>query len=448
MTVKGTAVIDGIRANIDIVQPSGGGVAQRGVTFTLSEKELSAQAPDLKGLLRGSISVVVADAGPEGQSVEIDLTKASLTVPGIGWTKGAGVAAAARFRLLGRGGEKDIRDFVFESEGAKVAGSLALDAKGGLLSASFGTFALRPGDNAAVEIKRGQGGGYGVLVRGARLDGRGLIKQTAAGGGKESKDPLAMPIDLEAQLERLVGYNGTNIDGLRLKGRLLGGAPRTLTASGRIGSADLQIALKPDGDARTLTVTAGDAGGLLRFLDYYGKMRGGRANVEARIGEGSSQGRASVREFQITEDPKLSRLIETAAQNPGGRNGRSGGSGTVVPASATSFDRLTVDFRLSGGVLTIEDAVLRGPGSGGTATGTVRLDTGRIAISGTYIPIFAINNLFGRIPVLGEILGGGRDGGLFGITFKLDGPLADPALSFNPISSITPGIFRRIFEYQ
>jgi hypothetical protein len=448
MTVKGTAVIDGIRANIDIVQPSGGGVAQRGVTFTLSEKELSAQAPDLQGLLRGSISVVVADAGPEGQSVEIDLTKASLTVPGIGWTKGAGVAAAARFRLLGREGAKDIRDFVFESEGARVAGSLALDAKGGLLNASFGTFALRPGDSAAVEIKRGQGGGYGVVVRGARLDGRGLIKQTAAGGGKESKDPLGMPIDLEAQLERLVGYNGTNIDGLRLKGRLLGGAPRTLTASGRIGPADLQIALKPDGDARTLTVTAGDAGGLLRFLDYYGKMRGGRANVEARIGERASQGRASVREFQITEDPKLSRLIETAAQNPGGRNGRSGGSSAVVPASATSFDRLTVDFRLSGGVLTIEDAVLRGPGSGGTATGTVRLDTGRIAISGTYIPIFAINNLFGRIPVLGEILGGGRDGGLFGITFKLDGPLADPALSFNPISSITPGIFRRIFEYQ
>jgi hypothetical protein len=447
MSAKGTAVIDGIRANIDVVQPSGGGTGQRGVTFTLSEKELKAQAPDLNGILQGSISVELSDSGENGQSVDIDLTKASLTIPGIGWTKGAGVAAKARFRLVGREGAKTINDLVFEAEGVRVAGSLSIDAKGALASASFGTFSLRPGDSATVDIKRGQGGSYAITVRGARLDGRGLLKQLSA-GGKGGKEPLTMPIDVDAQIERLIGYNSTSIDGFRAKARVQGSGPRSVTVSGRIGAADLQIALKPDGDARVLSVTAGDAGGLLRFLDYYGKMRGGRGTVEARLGERGAQGRASIRDFQIVEDPKLARLIETAAKNGGGRNARAGGSSAPVPASATSFDRLTLDFRLTDGVLSIEDAVLRGAGSGGTATGTVRLDTGRISISGTYIPIFAINNLFGRIPVLGEILGGGRDGGLFGITFKLDGPIADPTLSFNPISSITPGIFRRIFEYQ
>ncbi len=447
MSAKGTAVIDGIRANIDVVQPSGGGEAKRGVTFTLSEKELKAQAPGLDGILQGSISVEVADASAGGQSVTVDLTKASLMIPGIGWTKGAGVAADATFRLVGREGAKDIRDLVFQSEGVKVAGSASLDAKGGLTAASFATFSLRPGDSASVDVQRGKGGAYAITVRGARFDGRGLIKQMS-GGDKGGKDKLAMPIDVDAQLERLIGYNGVSIDGLRAKARIQGSGPRSVTVSGRIGGADMQIALKPDGDVRTLSVTSGDAGGLLRFLDFYGKMRGGRGTVEARISEGGTQGRASIREFQIVEDPKLARLIETAAQSRGGRNGRSGGGQTQIPASATSFDRLTLDFRLANGVMAIEDAVLRGPGSGGTATGTVRLDTGRISIAGTYIPIFAINNLFGRIPVLGEILGGGRDGGLFGITFKLDGPIADPTLSFNPISSITPGIFRRIFEYQ
>jgi hypothetical protein len=447
MSAKGTAVIDGIRANIDVVQPSGGGAAKRGVTFTLSEKELKAQAPGLDGFLQGAISVQVADAGPDGQSIAVDLTKASLTIPGVGWTKGVGVAAEATFRMTGRDGAKEIRDLIFQSEGARVAGSLTLDAKGGLTTASFGTFSLRPGDSAAVDVKREKGGAYAISVRGARLDGRGLIKQMS-GGSKGGKDQPTMPIDVDAQLQRLIGYNGVSIEGLRAKARVQGSGPRSVDVSGRIGGADLQIALKPDGDARTLSVTAGDAGGLLRFLDFYGTMLGGRGTVEARIAEGGSKGRASIREFQIVEDPKLARLIETAAKNQGSRSGRSGASQAKIPASATSFDRLTLDFRLNDGVLTIEDAVLRGAGSGGTATGTVRLDTGRISISGTYIPIFAINNLFGRIPVLGEILGGGRDGGLFGITFKLDGPIADPALSFNPISTITPGIFRRIFEYQ
>jgi hypothetical protein len=453
MSAKGTAVIDGIAATVDVVQPTGGGAAaRRGVTFTLSEKELQAQAPGLDGILRGSISVVVADGGPDGQSVDVDLSKASLTIPGIGWTKGAGVAAEASFRLVGRSGAKDVRDLVFKSEGVTVSGALSLDAKGALTSASFGTFSLRPGDKASVDVKRGQGGGYAVTVRGSRLDGRGLLKQL--GGGKGAADKgggdkgLGMPIDVDAEIDQFVGYGGVSLAAMRAKARIAAGGPRSLTVSGRIAASDVQIAMKPDGDARTLSVTAGDAGGFLRFLDLYGKMRGGKGTVEARLGERSSQGRASVRNFQIVEDPKLARLIETAAQSRSGRNPRSGSGQVQIPASATSFDRLTLDFRLADSVLTIEDAVLHGPGSGGTATGTIRLDTSRISISGTYIPIFAINNLFGRIPVLGEILGGGRDGGLFGITFKLTGPIADPALSFNPISSITPGIFRRIFEYQ
>lgn len=451
MTAKGSAKIDGISANIDVTQPSGGGAVQRGVTFTLSEAELKAQAPDLQGILKGSISVSVDDAGADGQAVQVDLTKASLTVPGVGWTKGAGVAANVSFRLVGRPNGKDIRDLAFKSEGATVAGSLSLDAKGGLTSASFGTFSLRPGDKASVDLKRGRGGSYAVTVRGAQLDGRGLLKQLSAGGktGKGDKGALDVPVDVDAQLDELVGYGGISLSGLRAKVGLQAGAPRSLSVSGRIGKSDLQIVMKPDGDVRTLSVNTGDTGRFLRFLDLYNTMRGGKGTVEARIDARASKGRASIRDFQIVEDPKLSQLIETAAKTrPTGRNGRSGAAAAPIPSSATSFDRLTLDFRLADGVLSIEDGVLRGPGSGGTASGTVRLDTGRIAISGTFIPIFALNNLFGRIPVLGEILGGGRDGGLFGITFKLDGPIADPALSFNPISTITPGIFRRIFEYQ
>ena len=38
--------------------------------------------------------------------------------------------------------------------------------------------------------------------------------------------------------------------------------------------------------------------------------------------------------------------------------------------------------------------------------------------------------------------------GLVGITYKITGPLAEPTMTFNPISAIAPGIFRKIFEYQ
>jgi hypothetical protein len=39
-----------------------------------------------------------------------------------------------------------------------------------------------------------------------------------------------------------------------------------------------------------------------------------------------------------------------------------------------------------------------------------------MALGGTYIPAFGLNNFAGAIPPIGGILGGGRDEGLVGFT--------------------------------
>jgi hypothetical protein len=69
-------------------------------------------------------------------------------------------------------------------------------------------------------------------------------------------------------------------------------------------------------------------------------------------------------------------------------------------------------------------------------------------MTGTYLPAYAFNNLFGQIPILGMVMGGGMREGLIGVTFKIDGPIAQPQVFFNPLSAIAPGIFRKIFEFQ
>jgi hypothetical protein len=56
--------------------------------------------------------------------------------------------------------------------------------------------------------------------------------------------------------------------------------------------------------------------------------------------------------------------------------------------------------------------------------------------------------LFAELPIIGIILGNGRDRGLIGVTFKLEGKAAKPQLQINPLSVIAPGIFRSIFEFQ
>ena len=85
---------------------------------------------------------------------------------------------------------------------------------------------------------------------------------------------------------------------------------------------------------------------------------------------------------------------------------------------------------------------------GATFSGRYDLSTAAIDITGTYLPAYAFNNLFSRIPILGIALGGGSREGLFGVTFKISGPIAQPQVFFNPLSAVAPGIFRKIFEFQ
>jgi hypothetical protein len=89
-----------------------------------------------------------------------------------------------------------------------------------------------------------------------------------------------------------------------------------------------------------------------------------------------------------------------------------------------------------------------GPSVGSTFAGTVFDSHGNMAISGTFLPAYGINRIFGEIPLLGQVLGNGRGGGLIGITYRLSGPAGSPELEVNPLSIVAPGIFRSIFEYR
>ncbi len=54
---------------------------------------------------------------------------------------------------------------------------------------------------------------------------------------------------------------------------------------------------------------------------------------------------------------------------------------------------------------------------------------------------------FRAIPILGPIFVGRQGEGVVGITFAIKGKLDDPAVLVNPMSVMTPGIFRQIFEF-
>ena len=98
--------------------------------------------------------------------------------------------------------------------------------------------------------------------------------------------------------------------------------------------------------------------------------------------------------------------------------------------------------------MTVRDGVLRGPMIGATVEGNIDYARDQVAMRGTLVPLYGLNNMFGQIPIVGLFLGGGSNEGMFGITYEVSGTTGNPRPMVNPISAIAPGVLRKFFEFR
>lgn len=92
--------------------------------------------------------------------------------------------------------------------------------------------------------------------------------------------------------------------------------------------------------------------------------------------------------------------------------------------------------------------MVKGPTIGATIEGSIDYGANQVRMSGTFVPMYGLNNMFGQIPIVGLFLGGGSNEGLIGVTYEVVGTPGKPVLRVNPISAMAPGVLRKIFEFN
>lgn len=446
--INADARLNGVAATIAMTEPFNETVERsRKVDLKLDDAARDQLLPALSMLLSGNADVGIDLSSAEHQSVTADLSGSVLSLPWIGWSKGAGIAATTAFQMERNGGQTFLHGFGIKGESFAVGGEVSLD-EAGLTKASFPQVRLNRGDDFGVDIAR-RGRGYVVTVKGETLDARSLIKalratsEAASGGGGEP-----VPITLDLDVDAVTGFGNETLRDVVIDYAGTGATIENLSATATTGSgAKLQVNHGIGQGGRYLRAETGDAGAVLRFLDLYGRMEGGRLNVELRGAEGGSLvGRVAARDFWLVDEPRLASLVSTPSDTRGRSlndvvNGR-------LDVQRVFFDRAFSRISQGKGFLTLENGVIRGPDIGSTFQGTVYDGSGNMSLTGTFMPAYGINRLFAEIPLIGQILGNGRDRGLIGITFKLAGPTDAPQLQINPLSAIAPGIFRSVFEFS
>jgi hypothetical protein len=436
--------IDEVPAEIKLVQPVDANSdvkRERIIKASLNNTQREKLVPGLSDLVDGQIVAEMTMLDEKRQSVSLDLTRAVLTVPWIGWTKGNGIGARAQFELAtGEAKDTDIRGFQLSGDSFGVRGDIQLSG-GSLASASLTHVQLSPADDYSVSIKRAKGA-YDISINGASVDVRPVISHLRSGrGGSDGSETGA---SLRAKVDRAVGFNDEALSNLSLNFSTRGSTISRADISAVTGSGQALVSEMTRGD--TISITSGDAGAVARFADLYDNMRGGLLNLRLKARGNDWDGAIDVRSFSVVNEQRLQSLVST----PVGQDGRSLNSAVRkdIDVSSARFQRGFAALVYRDGALSVANGVVRGEQIGATFQGLVRDANGNMDLTGTFMPAYGLNRLFGELPLIGAILGNGRDRGLLGITFKLQGPFDKPRLSINPLSLIAPGVFRQIFEFQ
>ena len=150
-----------------------------------------------------------------------------------------------------------------------------------------------------------------------------------------------------------------------------------------------------------------------------------------------NSGNINISDSSVKNASFLTRLLQLASFT---------GLVEILTNEGIPFNKIVGDFFVQDKKVDINNFKFKGFSLGGTLKGNINFNNNNIHLEGVIVPAYAINSLINKIPIVGQIITGIEGEGLIGMNYKAKGTLDKPNYSINPLSILTPGIIRNIFD--
>jgi hypothetical protein len=430
--IEGDATLDDIPVAARWRQgltPEEKGRSELSGTIELSERTqrtLGLGLPD--GLIGGSGSgafrlSLVKGAAPSFRLTS-DLDGLRLSLPAIGWTKPA--HDPGRLTVEGRLGDTPaVSRLELAAAGLTAGGRLDLGPGGTFRAAVFDSVKVGAWLDAPVRLVARKGGSPGVELRGGMLDLRRAPFSGGAGGGAGAAHG---PIELA--LDRLVISDGLAL--APAQGRIDAGRGLTGSLAARLnGGTAMRVSLVQTEKGPAARIQADDAGGVFRDAGLLRQARGGSFDLTLQPtgARGTYDGLLRVAQTRVQDAPAMAELLSAISVV---------GLLEQLDGQGIPFETVQANFRLTPERLTLYRSSAVGASLGISLDGVYDLGSKNMDMQGVLSPVYILNGIGQFLTRRGE--------GLFGFNFRLTGPSSGPSVRVNPLSILTPGMFREIFR--
>ena len=367
-----------------------------------------------------------------------ELEEATISVPELDWTKPAGVPGTANVLLaMKQDSLLAIEQFSVETDKTKLLGSARpRDVGPGAWRVAVDRFENGDVDFSG-KIDLGPENAVAIDVSGKRFDVGPLLDELSRGEPEPAAEQRQYRVS--ARFEELRWGPDKRLNDANLLVRHNGEVTQALVLDGTLGErAALSVKYLPGPDGQILRVSADDFGETLAVSPSKSRVSGGTLLIRGLrpTPDAPLTGNFLASRFRVSRAPLLARVLQVASLS---------GIVDALSRKGLAFDAFEGDFLYREGRLTLSKASAHGSSVGVTANGVLDFNDESATLGGTLVPAYSLNRAIGKIPVIGSLLTGGAQEGVFAATYRAVGPLENPKVTVNPLSALAPGFLRNLF---
>ena len=280
--------------------------------------------------------------------------------------------------------------------------------------------------------------GKEIKISGKKYDANNLNKII---NRNSSGNPLKrISKDIKIELEEISTPLSKKLINFRLIGSIKNGKFKKITSKGDFGDDKyLDISLKSEGKngKKYLEIYSDLPQPLLSEYSFFKGLSGGTLVFSSIIEGNSSISKLVINNFKIINAPGVVKLLSLADF---------GGLADLAEGEGLSFEKMEINMSQNKSFVKLEELYAVGPSISVLMEG-YRDSSGLTSLRGTLVPAKNLNKLLSKIPVIGKIIIPKETGdGLFGVSFKMKGPVGKIKTSINPIKTLTPRFITRALE--
>ena len=378
----------------------------------------------LTGTGRAEVKLDFNRGRPGRFTLSSDMQGVGVRLQSLGWT----LAKSARgdLRVEGALGEPPRIDSIrFDGGGLSAEGTVGLRADGLLDKASFTTVRIGTWLDAPVDlIGRGANLTPAVQVRGGRID----LRQTSLGGEGAARERNGGPVSLT--LDRLQISDGIALTDFRAELDMARGVDGTFRGKVNDGTP-IEGRVVPQGGRSAFRIKSANAGGVMRSAGLLKQARDGDMDLilTPATAPGSYNGKLTIEGFRLKDAPALAALMNAISVV---------GLLEQLDREGLRFSQVEARFLLTPQRVTLYESSAVGASLGISMDGYYYMQSGQMDMQGVFSPLYLVNAIGGIFTRKGE--------GLIGFNYTLKGSAEAPRVSVNPLSALTPAMFRDIFR--